>query len=413
METLKFLFTSSFYPPYHIGGDAVHVSYLAEELVKRGHEVHVFHSMDAYRIKRKTVEQQTESPGIHVHTIRTALQLSAYASYLLGDYPGVIRRFRSLLKEIKMDVVHHHNISLLGYGILRKSGRYLNLYTAHDYWLFCQLGNLFKFGKYVCEKRDCFACSVMTGRPRQIWRNLPMFNTAARGIDAVIAPSSFMLQALRREFPSLSIEHIPNFAPHTDPDIFAGRGAETPYFIYVGILEKHKGLLPLLDCYARWASHHSVGLKIVGTGRLAPQVRRFIDNSGMQDCIFTLGRLPTSSVRREVLGAIASILPSLWPENAPLSALEALSMGTPVVASKSGGLPEIVEPVDTRLLFSWNGNDGLNRALEFALAHNSTLRNRAKSVFGKLFSPERYINAYFGLVRGLYEQQGSKKANTH
>lgn len=413
METLKFLFTSSFYPPYHIGGDAVHVSYLAEELVKRGHEVHVLHSMDAYCIKRKTVQQQTESPGIHVHTIRTALQLSAYASYLLGNHPAVIRRFHSLVKEIKADVVHHHNISLLGYGILRKSGRYLNLYTAHDYWLFCQLGNLFKFGRYVCEKRNCIVCSVMTGRPRQIWRNLPMFGTAVREIDTVIAPSSFMFHVLRREFPSLSIEHIPNFAPWANPDMFASTGGERPYFIYVGILEKHKGLLPLLDCYARWVSHYSVGLKIVGTGALAAQVRRFIDKNGMQDYIFTLGRLPTSSVRREVLSAIASISPSLWPENAPLTALEALSVGTPVVASKSGGLPEIVEPVDTGLLFSWHERDGLNRALEFALTHNCTLRSRAKSVFENLFSPERYINNYFGLICRLYGQQTSKKANTH
>ena len=195
------------------------------------------------------------------------------------------------------DVVHHHNISLLGYGILRKTGRYLNLYTAHDYWLFCQLGNLFKFGKYVCEKRNCLASSVMTGRPRQIWRDLPMFNTAAGEIVAMIAPSRFMLQALRREFPSLRIDHIPNFAPRPGPDMIVGRGVETPYFVYVGILEKHKGLLPLLDRYARWASHHRVGLRIVGTGALVRQIRSFVDSNGMQDCIFTLGRLPTSSLR--------------------------------------------------------------------------------------------------------------------
>ena len=45
--------TSTFYPPYHIGGDAVHVKYLAEELAKRGHEVHILHSIDAYNVKRK------------------------------------------------------------------------------------------------------------------------------------------------------------------------------------------------------------------------------------------------------------------------------------------------------------------------------------------------------------------------
>jgi glycosyltransferase involved in cell wall biosynthesis len=404
VEALKFLFTSSFYPPYHIGGDAVHVNYLAKELSDRGHEVHVLHSLDAYVIKTKMVEQQTESPAIHAHTIKTALQLSPYVSYLLGNDPRVIRRFRSLVKEIKPNVVHHHNISLLGYNILRRSGGYVNLYTAHDYWLFCQLNNLFKYGRYVCKKHDCLACSLGTGRPRQIWRYLPMFRRAIHEIDAVIAPSRFMLQTLKHEFSSLRIDHIPNFAPRTDLDVPTSTPAETPYFVYVGVLEEPKGLLPLLDFYSKWASNRKVKLKIVGTGSLAAQIGRFIDKRKMQDYALILGRLPTNSVRRELLNAVALICPSLWPENAPLTALEALSVGTPVVASKTGGLPEIVEHVDARLLFSWHGEDGLDRALEFAIDHNSSLRNRAKTAFANLFSPERYMKTYFDLIRSLSVQ---------
>ena len=44
METMKILMVSTFYPPYHLGGDAVHVKYLADELTKAGHEVHIIHS---------------------------------------------------------------------------------------------------------------------------------------------------------------------------------------------------------------------------------------------------------------------------------------------------------------------------------------------------------------------------------
>jgi glycosyltransferase involved in cell wall biosynthesis len=45
--------TTTFYPPYHIGGDAVHVRILAEELVKKGHEVHIIHLLDSYYLKKK------------------------------------------------------------------------------------------------------------------------------------------------------------------------------------------------------------------------------------------------------------------------------------------------------------------------------------------------------------------------
>jgi glycosyltransferase involved in cell wall biosynthesis len=398
LETLKFLFTSSFYPPYYIGGDAVHVSYLARELSARGHEVHVLHSLDAYAIKSRRMQQQTEDTAIRTHTIKTSLQLSAYASYLLGEDSRINRRFCSLVKEIKADVVHHHNISLLGYRILRRAGQYLNLYTAHDYWLFCQVNNLFKYGKYVCQKRDCLACSLVSGRPRQMWRYLPMFNEALHEIDAVIAPSRFMLQTLKLELPSLRIDHIPNFAPRANLNLLNGKSVDATYFVYVGVLEEPKGLLPLLDFYSKWARNREVTLKIVGTGSLAEQVARFIDKNKMQDCIVPLGWLPTSSVRRELLSATALIYPSLWPENAPLTALEALSVGTPVVASRSGGLPEIIEHLDPKLLFSWQRSDELKRALEFALDNNASLRKRATAVFENLFSPERYMKSYFDLI---------------
>ena len=52
METAKILMVSTFYPPYHLGGDAIHVKYLADELSKAGHEVHVIHSLDAYNLKK-------------------------------------------------------------------------------------------------------------------------------------------------------------------------------------------------------------------------------------------------------------------------------------------------------------------------------------------------------------------------
>src|SRR2546428_486933 len=52
METLKFVMTAAFYPPYHLGGDANHVRYLAEALVAQGHEVHVEYSPAALALKR-------------------------------------------------------------------------------------------------------------------------------------------------------------------------------------------------------------------------------------------------------------------------------------------------------------------------------------------------------------------------
>ena len=74
---LKILFTSTFYPPFHLGGDAVHVKYLAEELVKRGNEVHVIHSLSAYLLKRgalKNSQQEEPLTNLHIHAVQSRFE---------------------------------------------------------------------------------------------------------------------------------------------------------------------------------------------------------------------------------------------------------------------------------------------------------------------------------------------------
>lgn len=151
METLAFLLTSSFYPLYHIGGDALHVSYLAEELAKRGHEVHVLHSIDAYRAKKRKAQDVGGSGAVITHPIATMLSRSAYEAYIFGESRATKGRFENLVDKIRPDIVHHHNISLLRHSILLKRGDYVNLYTAHDYWLICPHSNLFRRSNVVCE----------------------------------------------------------------------------------------------------------------------------------------------------------------------------------------------------------------------------------------------------------------------
>src|SRR5665647_1934724 len=101
--------TSTFYPPYHLGGDATHVKYLAEELAKIGHEVHVFYNKDAYIVKRRNLPRITESQGVFTHEFESPSNLSPYLAYLFGSVPSINRKFKALVKEIRPDVVHYHN----------------------------------------------------------------------------------------------------------------------------------------------------------------------------------------------------------------------------------------------------------------------------------------------------------------
>ena len=71
---MRFCMVTTFYPPYHFGGDAVFVQALARGLTEAGHQVEVVHCEDAYRLKQEAPPITTEDPdGVVVHRLRSRL----------------------------------------------------------------------------------------------------------------------------------------------------------------------------------------------------------------------------------------------------------------------------------------------------------------------------------------------------
>src|SRR5438093_7983179 len=104
METLRFLMVTTFYPPYHLGGDAVHVQYLARALAAKGHEVHVEFSPAAYALKRKKRPNTppVEDEGVHLHAIPGEGRGQPVAAHLLGRSGSVKRFHTQLLDEVQI-----------------------------------------------------------------------------------------------------------------------------------------------------------------------------------------------------------------------------------------------------------------------------------------------------------------------
>lgn len=393
METLKFLFTSTFYPPYHIGGDAIHVKYLAEELAKRGHEVHVMHSLDAYKVKRrKDPLVRVEVHGIYVHTLKTPLNLSPYITYVFGNSSPILKKFDKLVKEVKPDVVHHHNISLLGYGLLKKRGDYLNFYTAHDYWLICQRNNLLKSDLEICNGGSCFLCSLRNGRPPQLWRHLKEFKKAVESIDVLIAPSNYVKNKILKHFDIRAVT-IPNFAP--EPPNFIEPSDFSDFFLYAGVLEKHKGIMNLMSAYKEISDKIDSKLVIVGSGSLETEIRKYIKRSRLENKVILLEWINHASLYRLLKDANALIIPSICPENCPLIAVEALSVGTPIITSNKGGLPEIVEKIDKGLIYS---SIGELRLILLNFDKSKYPPHAVKAVYEKHYSPRVFLEKYLSLI---------------
>ena len=400
METLRFLMVTTFYPPYHLGGDAVHVQYLAEALAERGHEVHVEFSPAAALVKGVGSPDSEPDGGVHLHPIPSPLGgMQPLSAYLRGQSRGVSRFHNHLVEDIKPDVIHHHNISLLGRGVVSEGRAHRTFYTAHDYWLRCPRSDLFKYGRYPCDAPTCGRCALVSRRLPQLWRYGEGWK-GLKGLDWAIAPSEFMRTAIEGEV-ACPLVTIPNFAPDSNPEVRTFPPDD--YYLYVGVYERHKGLLELISAIAE--AGVDTRFVFVGRGSLGRQLRKLSDRS---DNVDVMGWLQSSRLAPFYRGARGLIIPSLSYENSPLAAIEALSWGTPLLVSNRGGLGELIgngagmafepNPADIRSALGQFEDDEMPR----------TARQSARSAYETRHHPIRYLERYRILIEEEREEAMEK-----
>jgi glycosyltransferase involved in cell wall biosynthesis len=117
-------------------------------------------------------------------------------------------------------------------------------------------------------------------------------------------------------------------------------------FVFVGRLTEQKALPVAL---AALAEVQAAQLVLVGDGPERESLQRRVRELGLDDRVRFLGSLPRGEVLRQLAGARAAVLSSAW-ENLPHAAVEALSVGTPVVSTAVGGVPEVVHDGENGLL---------------------------------------------------------------
>ena len=399
---LRFCMITTFYPPYSFGGDGIFVHRLANELAQRGHQVEVIHCIDAYRFlaRREPASPYADHPNVTVHGLQSPFgMLSPLATHQTGLPLFKADHIQRIL-ETGFDVIHYHNISLLGPKILAY-GQGIKLYTLNEYWLICPTNVLFRFNRAPCTRPYCFLCSLTYKRPPQWWRYVHLLEAAIKHVNAFIAPSRFCQDMHQQRGLNVPIVHLPNFVPAADiaPLTSApseGEAAETPYFLFVGRLEKLKGLQTLIPIFRLY---RKAQLRIVGTGSYEPQLRQLAQDSGN---IRFLGYVTDRHLQALYSQAVAVLVPSLCFEVFPLVLLEAFRQQAPVIVRNIGGLPEIIAESGGGIVYDTEAE--LVAALEHLLAQpaaRNELGWRGYQAYQRHWTAEVHLHRYFALIREI------------
>lgn len=286
------------------------------------------------------------SPIPEAESKRDLLRVGAQSTWSLRATKELTR----LATENDLDVVHFHNlfplVSPAGIRAVASKG-VATVMTLHNYRLLC-LPAVFVRDERVCE--DCLGHVPWRGVVHRCYRgsalgsaSLALSLSLHRAIGTFERMSLFFAGSrfvrdkhVQAGIDPARIEVKPNFVWPLER-----RKGPGEYYLYLGRMSPEKGIDRLV---AAWRSISSP-LLVVGDGPQLEGVRRIAP----PNVRFTGGVEP-GAVPELVQGARAVMIPSVTYESAPRAVLEAYSAGVPVIASRIGALPEVVEDSVTGIL---------------------------------------------------------------
>ena len=348
---MKILLVNKFLYPK--GGAETYTLKLGEMLRSRGNAVQYF-----------GLANEKNTVGNHAGAYAADLDFSAgmlknLHAPLRIIYNGPARRkIRAVLEDFQPDVVHLNNIQfhltpsiiLEAEAYRRATGRALRIvYTAHDYQLVCPSHGLFGSDLRICEqclggnylhclRTKCVKNSRMKSLLAMLDACFWTWNRAYSYIDTIICCSHFLKTKLdtQTRFRHKTVA-IHNFAEQAAPRTVEKEG----YVLEFGHLSKDKGTETLLE-----AAKNLPEIKFVFAGYGASEAK-IAQLPNAEFVGFKTGEELELLIRR----AAVSVCPSEIYENCPFSVIESQMYGTPVIGSRMGGIPELIEEGKTGELF--------------------------------------------------------------
>lgn len=410
---MKILQVNKFYYPQ--GGADKYFLDLSQALVKAGHDVAVFAMEHPNNLKTPFAKYFVSQIDFNNLTWWQKISTPGRVIYSLEAK----RKFKKLVEDFQPEIIHIHNIyHQISPSILDVAKRYKIpvVMHLHDYKLICPNYQLFAHGHlceacrpdkyYQCVKNKCFknsrSQSLLAATEMTIHHKI--LKIYEKNIKAFIAPSQFMKNKISEfNWPSNKISVVTNpYSENLNNILPIDNNNPGNYLLYFGRLSIEKDIQTLI------LAAHNLGrnLKIVGRGPEEKNLKKMAADLPKNTAkIEFLGFKDNGDLQTLINNSEAIIIPSICYDNMPLSLLEALNMGKIVLASRIGGLPEIIKDGENGFLFEAGNLDSLQeKILNLDKINKVKIREAAfKSV--QKFSPQNNLEAVIKIYQHVLNEK--------
>ena len=271
--------------------------------------------------------------------------------------PFALLALRRELRNFQPDVVHLHTLSKASPLILLPLKKFPTVLTMHDQSLFdpTRISDLPLLEPY----RETFSDYFIDKPSMRFYGEKLRFyilRRLANNVDTVLTCSDFYATCARQSGIFTRIKTLHNgivLAPSYPINNFKN-------ILFVGRLSEEKGVSVLLEAVASLRKKHpDMRLRVVGGGQLKEELKKQISRLQLDNIVSLLGHKSAQEISELYRQSSLVVVPSLCPDNLPTVCIEAMAIGRPIVASRIGGIPELVDHGKTGFLVPPNDADAL------------------------------------------------------
>ncbi|MGD9904514.1 MAG: glycosyltransferase [Vicinamibacterales bacterium] len=404
---MNVLVVAPHYPPMRIGGVEAYTQAVVDGLHTRGHAVNVV-AVEQIADGSACAAVIDERGGVAVHRLTLGVG-GGHRLDLMWEHAAAEAWLIAHMHATTPQALHLHSGYLLGGPAMSAARRCRIPYvvTLHDYWFSCPRITRLDAAGHICSGPEgvgkCTWCLVADSR-RVRWPDVALFGApgvlvrgavdagvpvagataaavAARqralaegllAAAAIIAPTQFVANAVESiGVPARRVVVSPHGLPpmQVKPRV-AGDGFRIRY---IGQVVPHKGVHLLVDA-VRAMGADDVSLTVHGPLTPRPDyVANLRARAGNDRRIVFAGPYTREELPEILAGTDLLVVPSIWHEVAGIVIMEAHAAGVPVLASRLGGIPEVLRDEIDGVLFDPFTDGDLARALARLLGDPSLM----------------------------------------